>query len=155
MKGLFFVVLAFAMVSVGTVSAHAAPNFSGTWVLDINKSDLGMKNPAAMARMKKVVLIIKHTANKLSIERSTGEVAVYSLDGRESVNSLPGGGQAKTTMSWSGDTLVSKTISNLSGSNVKSTDVRSLGANGHEMVLKVSLQMPSGERRQTLIYIKQ
>jgi hypothetical protein len=155
MKGLFFVVLAFAMVSVGTVSAHAAPNFSGTWALDLNKSDLGMKNPAAMARMKKVVLIIKQTANKLSIERSTGEVAVYSLDDRESVNSLPGGGQAKTTMSWSGDTLISKTISNSSGSNVMSTDIRSLNANGREMVLKVSLKMPSGERRQTLIYTKQ
>jgi len=155
MKGLFFVVLAFAMVSVGTVSAHAAPNFSGTWVLDLNKSDLGMKNPTAMARMKKVVLIIKQTANKLSIERSTGEVAVYSLDGRESVNSLPGGGQAKTTMSWSGATLISKTISNSSGSNVMSTDVRSLNANGREMLLKVSLKMPSGERRQTLIYTKQ
>jgi hypothetical protein len=35
------------------------------------------------------------------------------------------------------------------------TDVRSLSANGKEMVLKVLLQMPSSERKQTLVYTKQ
>jgi len=105
--------------------------------------------------MKKVVLIIKQTATKLSIERSTGDVAVYNLDGSESVNSLPSGGQSKTTMNWVGDTLVAKTISNVSGTNIRMTDVRSLSANGKEMVLRVSLQMPSGERKQTLVYTKQ
>ena len=155
MKRLLFFVLVFAMVIAVSVSAHAAPDFSGTWVLDVNKSDLGMNNPAAKAQMKKVVLIIKQTATKLSIERSTGDVAVYNLDGSESVNSLPNGGQSKTTMKWAGDTLVAKTISNTGGMNTTMTDVRSLGANGKEMVLKVSLQMPSGERKQTLVYTKQ
>jgi hypothetical protein len=154
MKRLLFV-LVFAMVSAVSVSAHAAPDFSGTWVLDVNKSDLGMNNPAVKAQMKKVVLIIKQTATKLSIERSTGDVASYNLDGSESVNSLPGGGQSKTTMKWAGDTLVSKTISTTGGMNTTMTDVRSLSANGKEMVLKISLQMPSGERKQTLVYAKQ
>lgn len=155
MKRLLFCVLVFAMVSAVSVSAHAAPDFSGTWVLDVNKSDLGMNNPAAKAQIKKVVLIIKQTATKLSIERSIGDVAVYNLDGSESVNSLPSGGQSKTTMNWVGDTLVAKTISNASGTNIRMTDVRSLSANGKEMVLRVSLQMPSGERKQTLVYTKQ
>ncbi len=152
---LLFMALTFAMVGAVSVPAHAAPDFSGTWVLDVNKSDLGMNNPAAKVQMKKVVLIIKQTATKLSIERSTGDVAVFNLDGSESVNSLPGGSQSKTTMNWAGDTLVAKTSSNIGGTNIRGTDVRSLSANGKEMVLKVSLQMPSGERKQTLIYIKQ
>jgi hypothetical protein len=58
-------------------------------------------------------------------------------------------------MNWVGDTLVAKTISNVSGTNIRMTDVRSLSANGKEMVLRVSLQMPSGERKQTLVYTKQ
>jgi hypothetical protein len=155
MKKLLFLVLVFAILSAVSLPAHAAPDFSGTWVLDVNKSDLGMKNPEAKAHMKKVVLIIKQTATKLSIERSTGDVAVYNLDGSESVNSLPGGGQSKTTMNWAGDKLVAKTISNASGTNIRSTEERSLSANGKEMVLRVSLQMPSGERKQTLVYTKQ
>jgi len=155
MKKVLLFVLAFAIISVVSVSAHAAPDFSGTWVLDANKSDVGMKNPAAKAQMKKVVLVIKQTATKLTIQRSTGDVAVYNLDGSESVNSLPSGGQAKTRMKWVGATLVAETASNSSGTNISSTDVRSLSANGKEMVLKVSMRMPSGERKQTLIYTKQ
>ena len=144
------------VVAITTLAfAQAKPDFSGTWVLDVNKSDFGMKNTAAKAKMKKVVLIIKQTATKLSIERSTDDVALYNLNGSESVNSLPSGGQSKTTMNWTGDTLVAKTISNASGTNIRSTEVRSLSANGKEMVLKVSLQMPSGERKQALVYTKQ
>jgi hypothetical protein len=155
MKKLLFCVLVFAMVCAVSVSAQAVPDFSGVWTLDINKSDLGTKNPAAKAHMKKVTLIIKQTSTRLSVERSTGDVAVYNLDGSESVNKLPGGGQSKTTLNWAGDTLVSKTISNVRGANVSSTDIRSLSSNGKEMVLRVSIQMPSGERKQTLVYIKQ
>jgi len=145
----------FAIMSLVSVSAHATPDFSGTWVLDVNKSDLGMKNPASKAQMKKVVLVIKQTAGKLTVQRSSGDVAVYNLDGSESVNSLPGGGQSKTKMKWVGDTLVANTASNSSGTNVNMTDVRSLSANGKEMILKVSMQLPSGERKQTLVYTKQ
>jgi len=152
MKKGIFIVLAFVMVIFFSVSAHAAPDFSGTWVLDINKSDTGISNPAVKAKMQKVTLIIKQTATKLTIQRSTGDVATYNLDGSESVNSLPGGGQTKTSMKWAGDTLVAKTTSSAGAS---STDVRSLSANGKEMVVKVSMQLPSGERKQTLIYNKQ
>ncbi len=152
MKKGIFIVLAFVIVIFFSVSAHAAPDFSGTWVLDINKSDTGISNPAAKAKMQKVTLIIKQTATKLTVQRSSGDIAVYNLDGSESVNSLPGGGQTKTSMKWAGDTLVAKTTSNSGGS---STDVRSLSANGKEMVVKVSMQLPSGERKQTLIYNKQ
>jgi hypothetical protein len=154
MKRLLLFVLAIAMVCAGSISADAAPDFSGTWVLDADKSDLGVSDPAAKAQMK-VVLIIKQTSTRLSIERSTGEVAVYNLDGSESVNILPDGGQSKTNMNWSGDALVATTISNSIGMYVKQTDVRSLSADGLEMVMKVTLQIPSGERDQTLVFTKQ
>jgi hypothetical protein len=151
MKRILFVVLALAVISFVSVSVHAATDFTGTWVLDINKSDLGMNNPAAKAKAKKVVLILKQTATKLTIERSTGDVATYNLDGSESVNTLPGGGKSKTTVKWIGDKLVGKTVSS---AGATMTDERSLSANGKEMVVKVSMQMPSGERKQTLIYNK-
>jgi capsule polysaccharide export protein KpsC/LpsZ len=55
------------MVVAGFTSAQAAVNFSGTWVLDIGKSNLGMNNPAAKARMNKVTLVIKQTATQLTL----------------------------------------------------------------------------------------
>jgi hypothetical protein len=155
MKRFFFIMFVCVMVSVGFKLAHAAPNFSGTWRLDVDKSDLGVKNAPAKSQMNAVVLTIKQTPSKLSIERSTGEVATYNLDGSESINTLPGGGQSKTTLSWSGDTLTGTTISNINGTDVKMTDVRMLSNDGKEMVLKLTMQMPSGERKQALVYTRQ
>jgi hypothetical protein len=151
-KGSIVVILTLAMAFLFSVTVHAAPDFSGTWVLDINKSDTGITNPAAKAKMQKVTLVIKQTSTKLTIQRSTGDTAVYNLDGTDSKNSLPGGGQTKTNMKWAGDTLVAKTTSSSGGS---SSDVRSLSANGKEMVVKITTRLPGGERKQTLIYNKQ
>lgn len=147
--------LVIVMVIAGYVYAQAAANFSGTWVLDANKSDLGMNNPAAKAQMNKVSLIIKQTETQLTIERSTGDTAVYNLDGSESVNNLPHGGQSKTTMHWVGTTLAAKTISNINGVNVEMTDERGLSADGKEMTLKITRQAPSGEKKQMMVYKKQ
>ena len=154
MRNFFLIVSIVIMVGIGLRPVNAAPNFSGTWRLDVDKSDFGVKT-APKAQMNAVVLNIKQTASKLSIERSTGEVATYNLDGSESVNTLPGGGQSKTTVNWSGDTLAGTTISQLNGVDVKMTDVRMLSSDGKEMVVKLTMQMPSGERKQALVYTRQ
>jgi hypothetical protein len=104
------------MVVAGFTSAQAAVNFSGTWVLDIGKSDLGMNNPAAKARMNKVTLVIKQTATQLT----------YNLDGSESINNLPNGIQSKATMNWVGNALAAKTVSQTNGIETGMTDERSL-----------------------------
>jgi hypothetical protein len=145
-------ILAVASFSI----AQARPDFSGTWLLDTDKSDLGMNSPVAkQTPMRKVELILKQTDKQLSIERAPGEVAVYKLDGSESINSLPGGNQAKTTMNWAGDTLVGKSTSTIGEMSVEMTDVRSLDASGKVMTLKVARQTPRGIVNQTLIYQKQ
>ena len=151
MRGFFLAVLAVVMVFGTSARVHAGADFSGTWALDGSKSDLGTPAKTQM----KVVLVIKQTADTLSIQRTTGDIAVYKLDGSESVNTLPNGGQSKTVMTWSGDTLVGKTVSTINGSEMKMADKRSLSSDGREMVLELSMQMPSGERKQRLVYAKQ
>ena len=155
MKKIVFCLFVFFMVMACFVNAQAAINFSGTWLLDINKSDLGIANPTAVAKMNKVTFVIKQTDTQLTIERSTGETASYNLDGSESVNKLPGGAESKTKMNWVGNTLIAKTTSNINGMDVGMTDERSLSADGKEMVLKVTRQTPSGEKKQVIIYKKQ
>ena len=152
-----FILYAFVMVIVvtGFASAQAAVNFSGTWVLDIDKSDFGMNNPAVKARMNKVTLVIKQTATQLVIERSTGDTATYNLDGSESINTLPGGGQSKTTVKWVGNALSAKTVSQIQGMETGMTDERSLSADGKQMTLKITLTTPNGVKNQLLIYTKQ
>jgi hypothetical protein len=155
MKKFLLPALVFVILFAGYVYAQSSVNFAGTWVLDTSKSDLGMNNSAVKAQMNKVTLIIKQTATQLTIERSTGDTAIYNLDGSESMNNPPNGGQSKTTMNWVGNTLVAKTTSTINGMDVELTDERSLSADGKEMVLKVTRQTPSGEKKQTLVYRKQ
>jgi len=155
MKRVLFFSLVLMLAFTGSVYAQSGPDFSGTWVLDTAKSDLGMNNPAAKQMpMHKVSLILRQTASQLTIERSTGDTAVYNLDGSESINSLPSGSQATTLMKWAGDTLVAKTTSNIGGQSVEMTDVRSLDASGQVMTVHVTRQTPRSEVKQTLIYNK-
>ena len=155
MKKFILYVFVLVMVVAGYTSAQAASNFTGTWVLDIEKSDLGMNNPAAKARMNKVTLVIKQTATQLTIERSSGDIATYNLDGSESINNLPNGMQSKTTINWVGKALAAKTVSQINGMETKMTDERSLSADGKQMTLKIALTTPSGVKNQLLIYNKQ
>lgn len=155
MKKFIVFVFAVVMVIAGCGSARAAVNFSGTWTLDLEKSDFGMNNQAVKARMNKVTLVIKQTANQLTIERSTGDITTYKLDGSESINNLPNGVQSKTTMHWVGDTLASTSTSQINGKETKMTDERSLSADGKRMTLKVALTTPGGVKNQLLIYTKQ
>lgn len=151
MRVLSSAVLAVAVVLGTSLGAYAVADFSGTWTLDAGKSDLA----APAAKANKVVLVIKQTAKQLSIQRATGDIAQYNLDGSESVNTLPNGGQAKTVMTWSGDTLIGKTVSTSNGTEMEMSDKRSLSADGREMILEMSMQLPSGERKQRLVYSRQ
>ncbi len=142
---------------IGSVSAQAAPDFSGTWVLDLDKSDLGVKNMPAdkQAQMKKVTIVIKQTTSQLTIELSTGDIAAYNLDGSPSSNALPNGTKATTVTKWDGNTLVSTTTYDIDGQNVETHDVRSLDASGKIMTLQITRRMPSGEMKRSLTYNKQ
>lgn len=151
---LFFFVL--ASTFSGSLYAQPDPDFSGTWVLDMAKSDLGTSNSAIkQGQMHKILLILTQTTNQLTIKRSTGDTAIYNLDGSESVNSLPNGSQATTFMKWDGNTLVAKTTSNLGGQTVEMSDVRSLDSSGQIMTVHLTRKTPRGEMKQTLIYSKQ
>jgi hypothetical protein len=120
---------------------------------------MGDTSPAARkAQIRKIVLVIKQTANLLTVERSVGdrkEIAAFKLDGSESINTLPNGDKSKTIMKWAGNTLVAKTTSNIAGMNVEMADIRSLSANGQIMTLKLTQTTPNRVTKKTLIYNRQ
>jgi hypothetical protein len=138
--------------------ALGTPDFSGTWVLDNEKSDLGMPAGAGKLPMQTITLVIKQTGTTLSIERKTAnqdETAIFKLDGTESINKAPNGKDIKSTSAWVGSTLVTKSTMLMDQMTVPMTDVRSLSADGKVMTVQVTRQTPHGEMKQTLIYNKQ
>ena len=148
--------LVLALLVSGLAAAQAKPDFSGTWALDAAKSDMGMGRAATA--MRTVTLVIRQTKTRVFIERRAGdgpEIAVYNLDGSESVNQLPGGGEVKSTTTWAGATLVTKSVMATGGVTVETSDVRSLSANGKVMTLDGTRRTGRGEVKQKLVYNKQ
>ena len=154
--------VAVALAAAGVSLAQDKPDFSGTWVLNMEKSNLGAGRPVTVPGGRTVTLVVKQTAAEMSIERQTGtqkDTAVYKLDGSECTNKLPGGSEVKSTTTWSGATLAtkSKAIINAPTGPITSeiSDVRSLSADGQVMTIDATRQTAQGEVKQKLVYDKQ
>jgi hypothetical protein len=108
--------------------------------------------------MRTITLVVKQTKTTLSIERKTGnqvETAILKLDGTESINKAPNDKDVRSTSSWVGSTLVTKSTMDMDGMTVKMTEVRSLSADGKVMTIDVSRSTAHGETKQKLLYNKQ
>ena len=159
----FSLVMAVAITTL--VFAQGKSDFSGTWVFDASKSDMGRGSPAGKQMpMRTITLVINQTSDTLNIQRIVGEqkeTASYKLNGSVSTNKLPSGNETKSTAKWVGASLEIKTTAEISdpegGAKIKTemTDVRSLSADGQVMTVIVTRQTPRGEVKQTLVYNKQ
>ena len=172
-----------ALAALAVPAAEAeAPDFSGTWRLDRDASDIpergagprggrgggpgrgggrrggggpgGFGGPAG-------TLVITQSADLLTIEQQTprGSRSVgYRLDGSESTTPGPRG-DLVTTSSWDGPTLL--TVGTLQMSTPRgdfSMDVieqRSLSADGRTLTVQSVRMLPFGEVASTLVYRKE
>ena len=174
-------VLAVALSALVALPAGAqTPDFSGTWRLDRDASDIpergagprggrggrpgrrggrfggpgGFGGPAA-------TLVVTQSADLLAIEQQTprGNRSVsYRLDGGESTSAGPRG-DLVTTSSWDGATLL--TVGTMEISTPRgdfSMDIieqRSLSADGRTLTVESVRMLPFGEVSSTLVYRKE
>jgi hypothetical protein len=105
-------VLAVALAVTGYAQK---PDFSGTWTPDTSAATPpagGGGGGGGGRGMAPGPMVVKQTADSLTIERTAGEnkiVSTYKLDGTESVNKMMGRGGAevetKSTAKWDGSKL--------------------------------------------------
>ena len=140
--------------------AQAKPDFSGSWKLNVEKSDPMGGGGGGM--MRDAVTTITQTATELTVVTKFGEnsrTATYKLDGTESVNPGMRGGETKTKAKFDGATLVLEHTRNMSGPNgdmqVTSKEVRSLSDDGKTMTVVTTSQGPNGETTRKMVYDKQ
>jgi hypothetical protein len=152
---IIFITLAFS----GSAFALGSPDFSGTWTLDMAKSDMGQGRTGSVAgAARKVTIVIKQTPAVLSTTRTAGErseTATEKLDGSESINKSPSGQDIRSTNRWEGSTLVTKSIMSTEQGTAESTFVRSLSADGKVMTIETTMKTPNGVSKKKLIYNKQ
>ena len=107
-------IIAVAVLALSSVAFAQKPDFSGTWAPDAASAPAGGGGQrGGMAGP----MVVKQTADTLSIERTQGENKVtqtYKLDGTESENKQMGrGGEmvTKSTAKWDGSKLTISTKS--------------------------------------------
>jgi hypothetical protein len=96
-----------AVSSLFGLSALAAPDFSGTWVMNVSKS----KNLGMMSSMQ-ITLKIEQTQNSLKVIETTkyngqdqARELHYDLTGKSAANNGPMGDPNQTVTKWVGTTL--------------------------------------------------
>ena len=111
---------------------QSAPNLSGTWVLQMDKSDFGMM-PSPKSRTD----VIVHQEPNLTITRTvttpagdtTSSKLVYQVDGKPYKNTV-GTSELTSTLHWDGATLVMVSTLQTPQGEVTITDRYTLSADG-------------------------
>lgn len=148
-----------ASVALHPATAQGKTDFSGSWKMNVEKSDPMMGGGGGGggmgAGMASAVTTITQNATQLVIETKFADqtrTTTYNLDGKESVN--PGrNGETKSTVKWDGANLV---IESVSASGAASKDVRTLSADGKTMTVVSTRPGQNGETTTTKrVYDKQ
>ena len=162
MKRTLALVTALAVVLAVSVMAQGKTDFSGTWKRDAARSDAPQmgRGGAGGAPAGDVTVTIAQTAADITIERKMGEnvqKSVYKLDGSESINASPRGGDIKSKATWDGANLVieSTQTMNMGGNEMTMTskEVWSLGADG-AITVQATRTTPRGEMTTKTVYVK-
>jgi hypothetical protein len=158
--------MAFLMTPFYAGAQTSKADFTGTWILNAEKSDMGEPSQGGGPRMGGASLAVTQDANMLSVVRTrTGQdeqpvttTSKYTFDGKESINTSQRG-ESKSVASWSADgkllTIVTKRTIERDGQTMEltSTDVWSL-TNTTTLSIASTMNTPNGERKATAAYDK-
>lgn len=154
LRQLGFVSLA---ATVLTCAAFAQkPNFTGTWKLNVAKSDFGpLPGPTSQTA------VVQHSDPALTMNVSSEtdqgkqqNTANYTTDGKEVTNKR-GPTEVKSTAVWEGNNLVINSKLQFNGNDVTVKSVWSLSEDGSTLTQNVHLTSPMGEADQKMIFDKQ
>src|SRR3984893_4652144 len=139
-----------------SVVAQSKPNFSGTWKLNVAKSEFGPL-PAPTSRTDVIEHNDPNLKDGVTADTAQGKqeyTANYTTDGKEVTNKM-GPREVKSTAAWEGNNLVvnSKTSFNDNDITIKSS--WSLSDDGKTLTQNVHFTSPMGEADQKMIYEKQ
>ncbi len=153
------------IVPVTLMAQAGKTNFSGKWTLNSEKSTLPQGGQGGM-RMGGGNFVVTQENNTLTVVRtrtgqngqSTEFTMKYTLDGKESVNTLPRG-DSKSVATWSPDgkslTIETSRTMDMNGESrtMKSTEVWKL-TDDKTLTVSTTRQGPNGEVKANMVYDK-
>lgn len=135
---------------------QTAPDFSGTWKVNVAKSDFGPLPPPE-SRIDVIAQSASQVKDAVSSSGPDGKMDVtltYNLDGSESVNQFRGT-DVKSTAKWDGSALVIQSKLDYEGQDIGLKTTWTLGADGKTLTMATHITMAAGDADQTLILDKQ
>ena len=154
LKAIFWTVALIAFAA--PVSAQSKPNFSGTWKLNLAKSDFGVL-PPSNSRTDIIDHQDPNLKDTVADDGAQGQLN-YTLsmttDGKEAINK-PGGLDMKSVATWDASKLVVNAKLQFQGTDVGIKTTWALSDDGKMLTESVHLESPMGETDQTMVFEKQ
>jgi hypothetical protein len=147
-------------VATAAAAQDTRPNFSGTWKLDVDKSDFGPAPPP-----ESMVLVIEHADPNLkssSTQKSAqGELTntrTLTTDGKDNVNkirTMAGDQDVKSTSTWNGTKLDTMYRLDVQGLTLDVVDSWGLSEDGKILTISRDLKTSQGDFTQKMVFNKQ
>jgi hypothetical protein len=139
-----------------SLTAQTKPNFSGTWKLNIAKSDFGVL-PPSNGRTDVIDHQDPNLKDTVADDAAQGQqnyTLAMTTDGKEATNN-PGGLEMKNVATWSANTLSVNTKLQFQGSDVTIKTIWALSDDGKTLTESAHFESAMGETDQKLIFEKQ
>jgi len=149
--------LAFLTVALGLVQAQAKSDFSGTWKLNVAKSDFGPV-PAPDSLTETIThqdpSLKLNVASKGGMQGDMTYDVVYTTDGKECVNKV-GDNELKSMLNWDGNALAVDTKGSFGGNDITLKDRWALSDDGKTLTITRHVTSPMGEADMKEVFEKQ
>jgi hypothetical protein len=140
------------------------PDFSGTWKLDKEKSDVATEErngrfrggmfDSLVIEHKEPELVIKRKMNLPTGEERTAE-SKYTTDGKDNTNEGFRGVTSKSKTRWEGDKLITESTMETPRGTMETKEVRSRSADGKTMTVEMTTKGGPREGTRKLVFNKQ
>ena len=173
MKRVFILVTVFFFITpfvTTLVLAQAQTDFSGTWIIDKDKSDkprrptqeslpdkasegLGRRSAPTASRgldreLPDITETIEQTAEGIHIRSTEGSNRTYTFDGAPVTMRGPAGGEMTSALKWKGKDLVIESEepieTNIGRAKIEIKEVRKLSKDGQVMTVQTTVSTPNG-----------
>lgn len=139
-----------------SVFAQQKTDFSGTWKLNVAKSDFGVL-PGPTSRTDVITHKDPSLSDSVTAESAQGKqeyTANYTTDGKEVVNKI-GPREVKSTVKWAGSNLVLSSKFVYNDMDVTGEATWALSPDGKTLTINAHFNSPMGEADQKFVYEKQ
>ncbi|HLJ51595.1 MAG TPA: hypothetical protein VKU01_36565 [Bryobacteraceae bacterium] len=149
-------ILVLALLLAAVSFAQTKPNFTGTWKLNVSKSDFGPL-PAPESRLDTIEQTdggIKDAVVAKSAQGDQNNTISFKFDGTETANQA-GGRELKMSSAWEGSALVVTTKIDFDGNAIVVKSNWTLSADGNTLTQAAHINSPMGELDQKSVFEKQ